>query len=349
MATKKDTNAKIYKCSSCGASYSNPLGYFLKIPYSPLWVSNDKYCPICTKCLNEKFEEYRRVYDEVTALIIMCHYLDVPFYYYVYDNIKKKFGTFKIGLYTRTINGKQYENKSFANTLIEKKELGIEPKEYEKVKEIKWTKEEQKNRDDAIAIIGYDPFEGYPENDRRFLFNDLIKYFDDDISDDTFKLSMIIQIVNNNHQIWRTNVLISTLDPVQDVEKIRELNKQKNDLVSANDKIAKENEISVRNRSDKDIGKSTLTYLMKDLRQKNFKEAEENFYNQLRSEGSQWAIDMSNKSIKENAMFDENDKEEILQIQRDLLQEKTNALEDLEEKYRLLQIELEEMKKKRKK
>ena len=85
MAAKKETQTKIYKCISCGSSYSNPLGYFLKIPYSPLWVSNDKYCPICTKCLNEKFEEYRRVYDEVTALIIMCHYLDVPFYYYVYE------------------------------------------------------------------------------------------------------------------------------------------------------------------------------------------------------------------------------------------------------------------------
>ena len=79
-----------------------------------------------------------------------------------------------------------------------------------------------------------------------------------------------------------------------------------------------------------------------------FKEAEENFYNQLVSAGSQWAIDMSNKSIKENAMFDENDKEEILQIQRDLVQEKQRALDELEEKYRLLQVEVDELRKRRK-
>lgn len=342
MAVKN--TAKTSKCVSCGHEYPNAQNHFLKIPYSSLWANNDNYCPICVKCLNEKFEEYRKLYDEVTAVIIICHYIDVPFYYSIYDNIKKKNNTFKIGLYTRTMNGSQYKNKSFATSLIEKQDIGIDPKDYEITKEIKWSKEEQQNRDDAISIIGYDPFEGYPENDRRFLFNDLIKYFDDDIADDTFKLSMIIQIVNNNHQIWRINVLISTLDPIKDATEIKELNRQKNDLVTANDKIAKENEISVKNRSNKDVGKSTLTYLMKDLRQKNFKEAEENFYDQLRSIGSQWAIDMSNKSIKENAMFDENDKEEILQTQREIIQSIQAQLDDTEEKNRLLQIEIEKLK-----
>lgn len=351
MATakrKRTTNVskevlEAYKCVSCGKEYQTAFKHFCKVNNSHLWDSNDKYCPICIDCLNAKFEEYRKRYDEKTAILMICHYLDMPFYFDLYDSIVRNNTNFTIGLYTRVLNGRNYMNKTFVNTLLDKKELGITQDDYEKEKEIKWTKEEVRNKNSAIEVIGYDPFEGYPENDRRFLFNDLIKYFDEDIADDTFKVSMIIQIVNNNHQIWKANVLISSLDPVRNADDIKKLNEQKKSLVEANDKIAKENEISVKNRSNKEVGKSTLTYLMKSLREKNFKEAEENFYNQLRSAGSQWAIDMSNKSIKENTMFDENDKEEILQIQRDLLQQKQAAVEDLEEKNRQLQVELEEL------
>ena len=339
---------KIYRCTCCGREFNTPARHFFKAPHSKLWDDNDRYSTVCIDCLNSMFDYYKTRYNEQKALVIICHYLDIPFYFYLYDSIVQKNDKFSLGLYTRIINGKQYEGRTFVDTLMDKRELEINQSEFELEKETKWSKEEIQNRNDAIAIIGYDPFEGYPESDRRFLFNDLIKYFDDDIADDTFKLSMIIQIVNNNYQIWRINVLLSTLDPVSNADDIQKLNKQKTDLVASNDKIAKENEISVKNRSNKDVGKSTLTYLMKDLRKKNFKEAEENFYNQLVSAGSQWAIDMSNKSIKENAMFDENDKEEILQIQRDLVQEKQRALDELEEKYRLLQVEVDELRKRRK-
>ena len=115
-------------------------------------------------------------------------------------------------------------------------------------------------------------------------------------------------------------------------------------MVQSNDKIAKENEISVKNRSNKDAGKSTLTYLMRDLREKDFDKAEADYYDQLRGVGSQWATDMSIKAIKENGIFDENDKKEIYEMQLDMIAALNKEVDELKEKIRILTLENDRLK-----
>lgn len=278
------------------------------------------------------------------ACILTCHKLDIPFYHSLFDSIVSSNNTFSIGLYARQLNNRQYQYQDFSQTILNK-ELDKSDRDIQDEKEVKWTAEEQRNKDEAIAIMGYDVFEGYSSNDRRFLFSELVKYFDDDIADDTFKLSQVVQIVNNNNQIRQYDLLISSLNPIKDANDIKMLGTLKKNCVENNDKIAKENEISVKNRSNKDIGKSTLTYLMKDLREKDLKKAEANYYDQLRSEGTLWAISMSNRSILQNAMFDENDKQELFDIQREMIQKLQTQLDDELEKNRMLVIENAELKK----
>lgn len=266
--------------------------------------------------------------------------LDIPFYHSLYDSIIKNNNIFSMGLYCRQLNNKQYQFQSFQQTLLNK-ELNKTDNDVLEEKELKWTKDELKNKQNAIDIVGYDPFEGYPEIDRRFLFNELIKYFDDDIAEDTYKLSQVIQIVNNNNQIRNYDVLITRLNPIKDANDIKNLNAMKSNLVASNDKIAKENEISVKNRSNKEIGKSTLTYLQKKLREMDFTKAEANYYDQLRSEGTLWGIDMSMKAIKQNTFFDENDIEDIKNIKTELVNELQNKVDDLMEEKRLLILKLQ--------
>ena len=117
----------------------------------------------------------------------------------------------------------------------------------------------------------------------------------------------------------------------------------KGKLVVSNDKIAKENEISVKNRSNKEAGKSTLTYLMKDLREKDFDRAEADYYDQLRSEGTRWAAEISMNAIQKNAYFDENDMQEIMEIKRSLVTELQGQVDDLMEKNRRLLIKIQEL------
>ena len=210
---------------------------------------------------------------------------------------------------------------------------------------IVWSDQDKQNKQYAIEIVGYDPFEEYPEEGRKFLFNQLSPYLEDDSNaDDAYKLSQILQIIKNNYQIDICDKKMSQLDPLKDAESIKTLSDIKNKLVQSNDKIAKENEISVKNRSNKDAGKSTLTYLMRDLREKDFDRAEADYYDQLRSVGSQWATDMSIKAIKENGIFDENDKKEIYEMQLDMIVALNKEVDELKEKIRALTLENDRLK-----
>ena len=105
----------------------------------------------------------------------------------------------------------------------------------------------------------------------------------------------------------------------------------------------KENEISVKNRSNKDIGKSTLTYLMRDLRNKDFDKAEADYYDQLRGEGTQWAISISQKAMLDHCLFDENDKREIYENQLTLIDDLYKQLDDKKEEVRKLLIEKDKL------
>lgn len=208
-----------------------------------------------------------------------------------------------------------------------------------------WSEQDVKNMEYAIDVIGYDPFEDYPEENRRFLFNSLSPYLeDDDNVDDVYKLSQIIQVVDNNNQIRIYNRKLANLDPIKDNEEIKALQTIKKDLVSNNDKIAKENEISVKNRSNKDAGKSTLTYLMRDLREKDFEKAEADYYDQLRSEGTQWAVSISQKAMLDHCVFDENDKKEIYENNLKLINDLYNELDDKKEEIRQLLKKIDDLK-----
>lgn len=213
-----------------------------------------------------------------------------------------------------------------------------------KKKIIKWSKEDKQNMKYAIEVIGYDPFEDYPEENRKFLFNSLSPYLeDDDNVEDAYKLSQILQIIKNNFQIDTCDKKMARLDPLKDAESIKTLSDIKNKLVQSNDKIAKENEISVKNRSNKDAGKSTLTYLMRDLREKDFDKAEADYYDQLKSKGTRWAVEISQKAMLDHCIFDENDKKEIYETQLKLIDELNQELDKKKEEIRLLLIKIDEL------
>jgi hypothetical protein len=199
--------------------------------------------------------------------------------------------------------------------------------------------EDTQVKEDVIRLIGYDPFAGYDIFDQKFLYNELMTYLDEDTLDDSFKLSQIIQIVNNNNQVRKIDYAINkmssnTQDLIKNQGDIKSATAIKNQIVTANDKIAKENSISVKNRGDKSAGKSTLTYMMKDYRELGFEDAEQDYYDQNKAYGMKLVADISNKSILEQLQFDENDLNDMLFTQRQLIQELQSKLMDLEEENR---------------
>ena len=335
VGRKKPEPVPEYECIVCGMPHK--ANEFYKSANSRIWRQTKGVVPICRECLGALWREMSDRWGEKSALAIICHYMDLPYDVMAYMAVINKNSTFELGLYIRSLNGMQYKQSSFMNTIVNG-ELNKSVEAVQEVMEEKWGREDQRNKNTVIEIIGYDPFEGYTGNARKFLFGEILKYFDDDISEDAYKLSVIIQIVINTYQINQCNLEIAKLNPIKHADDIKLLQTQKKALSDINMSLAKENEISVKNRSNKDVGKSTLTYLMRDLREKDFKQAEANYYDALRSPGSLWAIDMSNKAILQNTMFDENDKQEMFIEQRKLIQKLQAELDDALEENRLLKI-----------
>lgn len=332
---KKPEPVPEYECIVCGMPHK--ASEYFKSANSRIWRQTKGTIPICRECLGVLWREMCDRWGEKSALAIICHYMDLPYDIMAYMAVIGKNSSFELGLYIRTLNGGQYKQSSFMNSIVNG-ELNKSTEAVAEEMEEKWGREDQRNKNTAIEIIGYDPFQGYSGNARKFLFGEILKYFDDDISEDAYKLSVIIQIVVNTYQINQCNLEIARLNPVKHSEDIKLLQAQKKALSDINMSLAKENEISVKNRSNKDVGKSTLTHLMRDLREKDFKEAEANYYDALRGEGTLWAIDMSNRAIMQNAMFDENDKQEMFLEQRKMIQELQAQLDDALEENRLLKV-----------
>lgn len=378
IAAKKEVKKK--KCPICGNEKSIATGFYKSS--SPMF-SLDKCVPICISCVKKEVVNENGTVNE-NKLKTMCQRLDKPFYSdeldsaflqqkrengYLSDDEVAKCGEKIVGFYFKNINTlRQNKDKSFAdsekdgfihktvNVIAQNKKeqtlqrysditgndkSAIKPNE----KQIIWSDQDKQNKQYAIEVVGYDPFEEYPEEGRKFLFNQLSPYLEDDSNaDDAYKLSQILQIIKNNYQIDICDKKMSQLDPLKDAESIKTLSDIKNKLVQSNDKIAKENEISVKNRSNKDAGKSTLTYLMRDLREKDFDKAEADYYDQLRGVGSQWATGMSIKAIKENGIFDENDKKEVYEMQLDMIAALNKEVDELKEKIRILTLENDRLK-----
>ena len=335
VGRKKPEPIPEYECIICGMPHK--ANEFYKSTNSRIWRQTKGTVPICRECLGSIWREMTDRWGEKSALAIICHYMDLPYDVMAYMAVINKNSSFELGLYIRSLNGSQYKQSSFMNTIVNG-ELNKSVEAVQEVMEEKWGREDQRNKNTVIEIIGYDPFEGYTGNARKFLFGEILKYFDDDISEDAYKLSVIIQIVINTYQINQCNLEIAKLNPIKHADDIKLLQTQKKSLSDINMSLAKENEISVKNRSNKDVGKSTLTYLMRDLREKDFKQAEANYYDALRGPGSLWAIDMSNQAILQNTMFDENDKQEMFMEQRKLIQKLQAELDDTLEENRLLKI-----------
>lgn len=337
-ALKKDPD-KLYVCSCCGREWQTGEKHFYKNSHSRNYESNDGYVTICIKCAGELFDDYKSQFnDQKLACMIMCAKFDYPFYHSLYESVAIRNDKFVFGQYIRQVNCTQYAGKTFATTLASG-ELDKTVQESVEDYEEDWSVEDRRTKNEVIKLLGKDPFVGYVPKDRKYLFNEFLQYLDDeDLLADQYKVSQLIQLLNNNNQINQYDVALSKLDPIRSVEDIKSLSSLKKDLVASNEKIAKENGFSVKSRGGAQVGKGTLTGLMRDMRDRELDVAEVNFYDQLRSPASQWAIDISMKSMMENIQLDEIDINEIVENQRNMIVNLQNENDDLKEEKRILKV-----------
>lgn len=349
VATTKKTVIE-YTCLCCGYK-KNETEFFIS-KWSKVWNESGKRVLFCKDCINTLFVEFtNRFKSEETALKICCAYLDVPFFAALYQSIAEKNSFFNVGLYLRQLQMRQYQYKSFHNSLVDG-ELSRADEDVREEREARWTKKDKQNMNYVLSIVGYDPFDdsGMTDNDRRYCFNILAGYCDTDgIKEDGHKLQSCIQITNSQLQCKKFDEIINqellTMSPNE--QRIKGLTTSKKQLLDSISKTAQDNNISSAHNSSSRKGINTLTAKMKEIEKEGYEQIKVNLFDVNTAECMKQIADLSNESIMEQLTFDNNDYSEMLKEQRELLVQCQDELDHSNEENRMLKnkiIDLEKSK-----
>lgn len=271
------------------------------------------------------------------------------------------------GLYLKHFNNKNKESMTYkdGDTNLSTSDIirlsttrGMTPKVLEEEKkkknsskkiefdnsELEITEEDIILQKDLLRRLDYDPFIEYSGLDRKQLYQELSSYLEDEgVVEDKFLVSVLIQIIKSNNQIKKLDDVIGSL--TTDVESVRNSAAEIGKLVAAKKalqdsvgSLAKENKISVKNRTDAGLKKSALGYKMAHYRGLGFKDAEEDFYDMNVSKGVQVSADISIASIFNQLKMSESDYADILQKQAADLISFQKKIMDLEDDNRKLNV-----------
>jgi hypothetical protein len=339
------------RCSCCGSK--DRTRFYMSV--SEIHKYNGCF-PVCKFCMNKVLDNYLASYeDNKYAFYLFCRKFDIYFSTGAFEGALKevtKDGSYIVGRYMKQINSFRTANKYGAcfeesaefldRVIYEGKDDDIKDNKPESINRNKissWTEAEEKNKQDILNTLGYDPFENEQECDKPRMYTMLVDYLDEETKDDNFKIPIVIQIVTYFNQVERINKALANLDTLNNIGEIAKLTAAKSDIIKSTLSMAKDNGISVNHSNNKSKGAGTLSGIIKGLNEVNLREASINLFDIETAEGMRQVADISNRSIVDQLMLDENSYTEMLNDQRALIIELTDKSEKLEEELRLLRVD----------
>lgn len=345
MAKKVDTPPNKKKCLKCEKSKNTTEHFYLS--NSPNHA--DQRFPVCKPCLKSGLDFTEPMSQNcIDSLKNVLLEMNRPFVYSLYvtsveEAERKNKELFGIYLKNILLNGKDltWKDSEFESSTV-KSNVEILDK-LETDEEIKVIDNREKN--DVIRMLGYDPFEYESPNDKKQLYSRLIDFLDESTQEDGFKLQAVIEIVKGFNQIDKINQAITNI--TNDISRlsdksggIKSLIDSKKNILASLISLAKDNGISVNHNNNKSKGAGTLSGIIKTLHEKGIEDGEINIYDIETCDGMRQVADISNKSILEQLMLNENDYTEMIKDQHEMIKNYDKRITDLEEENRLLKIKL---------
>lgn len=355
--SKKDNRKK--ECSKCGKSKFITRDYYMS--NSPNHADNRiNTCKSCIlnyldiknteDLLSDEFME--RLHN--VLLDMNRPYIHDAWVKSIEESKERDYEPF--GVYIKNINfnhrGKDWRDSVYAKDEEETKKgnkssVNVVSLE-DKIEQQDNTEFSKQNKRDVIRLLGYDPFYTENEEDKPNLYNRLVDYLDESTLEDEFKLSSVIEIVRTFNQIDKINHSISKLISSNRMDSsgaggIQTLIRTKEILYKSVLNLAKENEISIKNASDKSQGSGTFSGMLKKLLDTGITEAEVNLFDIETSEGFKQIADISHQSIMNQLALDENDYNEMLREQRELIRTLDAKNKELQEENRLIKLEMKSL------
>lgn len=314
--------------------------------------------PICKKCIKENLgiddnTDYRSQ-EFLSKFQNVLLEMNKPFLYSLYISSvdeSERTGREFLGMYMKNVylnfNSYNWKDSEFDNEKEEKNEVSTSDSETVEYEFVEKEEYETQDKKDVIRMLGYDPFEFENKIDKKRMYSKLIDFLDESTLEDGLKLQSVIEIVKGFNQIDKINLAITNItNDINNLSNksggIKSLIDSKKNILTSVLKLAEDNGISVKHNNQKSKGAGTLSGIIKQLQEKGIKSSEINIYDIDTYEGMKKVADISNRSIMEQLMLNENDYTEMIKDQRDMITKYDEKIIELEEENRLLKLKLKE-------
>lgn len=347
-----------FTCSICGKL----------LPIHKFYASKNKtiktgIIPYCKDCVRDV--AIRRVEGSVDALgstketiRYTCELIDIPFLEDTYlsaveearNNPKQEGGADPWSYYIKQINLGQHKGKTYKDSDVFTAVYEVE--EVESVPRAQIMLEEyEKNKDDTVRILGFDPFEKEAIEDQPYMYSQLIGYLDseEDENKDMMKISSIIEIIKGfDHRDKINNLIAGYMKDKKNIDRhlqtIKVLEETKAKIGTDIKILSQESKISLNSNKTSVKGSGTWTGKLKMLKEKKLRSAEENAFDIGTCAGMRQVAELSDRSLVERINLDESLNSDIIAQQRRLLTKFKYACEDAMETARLLLRENSDLK-----
>lgn len=352
MKSKKPEKVK-KTCLKCQKEKTASVDFYL----SNSTNHADSRYPICKPCIKENLnlEDNPMSQETIDSVKTVLLEMNRPFMYSqwlasVDESAKTKKELFGMYLKNIMLNFKTYTWKESEFEGTQHVEIATNQVTYDIKQPSELVVLDNRNKDDVIRMLGYDPFEYESKEDKYHLYNKLVDFLDESTLEDGFKLQAVIEIVKGFNQIDKINNAIThiTNDPSKlstNSGGIKSLIDSKKNILASLIKLAEENGISVKHNNQKSKGAGTLSGIIKTLQEKGFEEGEVNLFDVETSHGMRQVADLSNQSIVAQLQFDENDYTAMILEQREIIQDLDAKVTKLEEENRILKKEMIKLRK----
>lgn len=369
-ATTKKSPVKKYLCPYCNKEKSETDFYASSDPL--VMTGRSTMCKDCAKKIARNWDERTKTFGDCTKASVQeaLERLDRPFLedlwdssYFEYINEKnphkksniwdsyiKNIVSLKQYKTLRWRDGDIFSNYKEAAIKEARREVGQELSEDQKPKNQEINEEYEKNRVDVIRLLGYDPFEKEPEEDKPLLYSQLIGYLDlGGDNDDMMRTSSAITIVRGFLQQTKLDDMIAKVMSSPNVSskagEIKTYLESKQKVSATISQLAEQSCLSLKHNKNQSKGENTWTGKIKKLKEMNLREAEVNAFDIGTAEGMRQVADISNASIMKQIALDENDYTEMLAKQREMIVKLQDRADENEEKARILLRENIDLKK----
>lgn len=345
-------------CTCCGSKEKkSPKNFYTS--YNPTYQQIERF-HVCKECMEVEFQKYLTKYDDTKlATYYVCKKFDIFFSSKAYEgayNHSKSSGWSLLASYMKQINSFRKANSYgicfddsidfLDRIIISEDEKQLENEKKPRKTRLSLSDEDKISKADIIRLLKYDPFTEEPDDIKAFLYSKLIDFLDEDTLNDSFKLPIVIEIVKGFGQAERINRTLSSIDIVNnsnEVDAFKKLTDARANLLRSILSMAKDNGISENYSNSKSKGAGTLSGMIKDLQEKGVHSSDVNLYDIETCEGMRQVADISNKSILDQLMLNENDYVDMIKEQRTLIQEHREKAEKYEEESRLLKVKIKDL------